>query len=171
MAAMPEEDTGILVSELQLLASSIKSSVERARSSRHSYTLEQFINADRLKENAGMYQLYPVQDYVRCFRALGLKDRDELYALCKRRYAETDVRKAADEFLRSEEEFGEFVAEIDEEVKAAEDKLALATVLSVGSKVPSDLELLDADSNSLVSLGELLGRAPFTLFVFKRHYV
>ena len=158
------------VTELRALAASLTGMVDRVRSSRSSYTIEEFISSDRLQDGTGMIHLYPVQDYVRCFRALGVKDREELYALCKRRYGETAVREAADEFLQSEEYFGEFVAEVEEEVKKWEDKLVLGNVLVVGSKVPADLEVLDADSNTTVSLGAVLGRAPFTLFVFKRHY-
>ena len=169
----------LLVAELDLLAKNITSMVEEVRTSRKSYTLEQFLNVDTRKKNeeggverlGGLYQLFPVDCYEHCFRALGVKDREGLTALYKEHDADAEVRNAVEALLRSEKLFLDYVTEVDEEVKAAEDKLALATVLSVGSKVPSDLELLDADSNSLVSLGELLGRAPFTLFVFMRHYV
>ena len=160
-----------LIQELRLLAESIGGMIERARSSRPSYTADEFINADRLKERTGLYQLYPVQEYVRCFRALGVKNREELGELCKRRYAEAPVRDAAEEFLQSEEEFGEFVSLVDGEVKAAENARAVENVLDVGSSVPTELSLLDADSDRLVSLGTVLDEAPFTLFVFKRHYL
>ena len=160
----------MLVSELRVLAASITSKVERARASRSSYTLEEFVNTDR-EENGGIYWSYPVHDYVRCFRAVGAKDRGELDSLCKRRHAEAGIRDAVDELLQSEENFSDFVSEVDREMKAAEDKLAVSHVLSVGSHVPTELELLDADSGRAVSLGTVLGKAPFTLFVFKRHYI
>ena len=161
----------VLVSELQILAGSITSMVQRGKASRASYSLEQFLNTDRRKENAGLYCLYPVQDYVRCFRALGVKNRDKLDELCRRRYGEAEVRDAAEELLQSEEMFGEFVSEVDRDLKASEDKLAISNVLSVGNNLPTELELLDADSNSRVSLGTVLGKAPFTLFVLKRHFI
>ena len=161
-----------------MLADSITKSVEEVRNSRKSMTLEQFLNTDVRKKNeegvaqlGGMFRLFLAHFYARCFRALGVKDREGLNAVYTEHDADVEVRHAMEALLRSEKLFLDYAAEVDEEVKAAEDKLALATALSVGSKVPSDLELLDADSNSPVSLGEILGRAPFTLFVFKRHYV
>lgn len=161
----------VLVIELRVLAGSITDMVQRARASRTSYSLEQFLNSDRRAEKSGVYWLYPVQDYVRCFRALDVKDRDGLDELCKRHYAEVEVRDAAEGLLESEELFGEFVSEVDEEVKSAEDKLTVSNVLTVGSNLPKNLELLDADSNDLVTISTVLDRAPFTLFVFKRHYI
>ena len=56
-------------------------------------------------------------------------------------------------------------------MQAAEDKQAVSNVLTVGSCVPTELELLDADSGSSVSLATVLDKAPFTLFVFKRHFI
>ena len=160
-----------LVTELRTLAESITSMVEKVSASRSSYTLEQFVNTDRRKENGGMYWLYPVLDYVRCFRALGVKDRVQLGSLCKRRHAEPGVRDAVDALLQSEEDFAGFVSQLDREMKAAEDKLSVSNHLTVGSHLPTELELLDVDSSSVVSLGTILGRAPFTLFVFKRHFI
>ena len=171
MASSKKQVSDVMVSELRLLAESITSMVERARASRSSYTLQQFVNADRRKENAGIYLLYPVQEYVRCFRALGVRDRAELETLCKRRYAETEVREAFDDFMQSEDDFGDFIAEVDREVKTTEDKMIPRNILSVGSTLPGHLELLDADFNRIVSLGETLTRSACTLFVFKRHYV
>ena len=59
--------------------------VESVRSSKPSYSLDEFVNIDT--DNAGLGGLYPVPLYVRCFRALGVKTRGELDELCKRRYA------------------------------------------------------------------------------------
>ena len=161
----------VLVSELHKLAGSISDMVQKARASRGSYSLDQFLSSDARKESGGLYCLYPVQDYVSCFRALGVNDRSGLDALCRRRYAEPDVRDAAEALLQSEELFGEFVAEVDKEVKEVEDKLALGDVAGVGSSLPTALQLLDADSNRPIALGAILESAPFTLFVLKRHYI
>ena len=160
-----------LAPELHLLASSISDQVEKARSSRDRYSIQQFINADRRKENAGLYLLYPVQEYVRCFRALGVQNREELGDLCRRRYGEPAVREAAEDLLQSEEEFGDFVSKVDQEIKASEDRSSASKILGVGSYAPSELKVLDADSDCVVALGALLQKAEFTLFVFKRHYV
>ena len=99
-----------------------------------------------------MYWFYPMEDYVCCFRVVGVKDRGELNSLCKQRYAETDVRDAVDELLQNEENAADFISELDREMKAAEHEQAVSNVLTVGSCVPSELELLDADSSSSVSL-------------------
>ena len=86
-----------------MLAESITGRVERARASRSSYSLEEFVNTDKRKDDGGMCWFYPMEDYARCFRAVGVKDRGELDSLCKRRYTETDVCDAVDELLQSEE--------------------------------------------------------------------
>jgi hypothetical protein len=163
----------LVASELRTLAESITDMIERVKAARPLYTLEQFLNLDTKKygTKGGLTQLFPVYYYARCFRALDTKNREEFDALYKRRLAETKIRDAVDELLRSEANFLAYVSELDQEVKAAEDKLAVSHVLSVGSHVPTELELLDADSGSAVSLGTVLGKAPFTLFVFKRHYI
>ena len=159
-----------LVPELRHLASGITGQVARARSSKDGYTIHQFISTDRIKENAGLVLLYPVREYVRCFRALGVKNKEELDQLCKQHYGEPAVREAVEELLSSEEEFGEFVSKLDEEMKIADDASASKSILRVGSHVPAGLDLLDVDSNNKVSLGAVLQKARFTLLVFKRHY-
>ena len=50
-----------------------------------------------------------------------------------------------------------------EEVKIAEDAIASKSILRVGSHVPVNLDLLDVDSNSRVSLGAVLSSIPFTV--------
>ena len=165
--SLPPSD--LMVVELQTLAGNITSTIERVRAARPLYTLEQFVNMDTA--NAGLFQLIPMHYYVRCFRALGTNNREEFDALCKRRLAEAKIRDAVNELLQSEEKFLSYVSELDHELKATEDKLAVSDVLTVGSCVPTELELLDADSGSTVSLATVLGRAPITLFVFMRHYI
>ena len=56
-------------------------------------------------------------------------------------------------------------------MKKLEDARALKNVLKVGSSIPAAITVLNADSNDLVTLGTVIANAPFTLFVFKRHYV
>lgn len=169
--AVGTDDGAAIISELHVLSTSLNQQVQKARASRDSYSIHEFINSDRLKEGTGLCVLYPVQEYVRCFRALVVKNREELDKLLQRHYGEPSIRDAVEEFLQSEEEFGKFVTEIDAQVKASEDQQALHTVLGAGSQISSHLELLDADTNCIVPLGEILDKTNFTLFVFKRHYV
>ena len=164
------DNTALLVSEMRTLAEAITGSVERARASRSSYTLDQFLSSDALKGSGGLCGMYPVQDYVRCFRALGVRDRAELEELCRRHYGEPEARDAVEAFLQSEELFGDFVSEVDEEVRRDEDGLACKDVAVLGSTLPLSMELVDAESGLSITVKEILQDAPFTLLVFKRHY-
>lgn len=92
-----------------------------------------------------MCQIFPVPEYVRCYLAVGVKTRAELDEFCKLRYGRADVRDAFEALLQSEEELEDFVLEVEEQVKAAEDAQAPNIVLSI---VPTEITLLDADTNS-----------------------
>ena len=117
-----DDTCGRLVSELHLLASSISNQVKKARTSRESFSIKEFISPERMKENAGLYLLYPVPAYVSCFKALGIKDREELGQLCKTRYREVGIRDAMEDLIYSEEEFSGLISDIDRDVKALEEK-------------------------------------------------
>ena len=165
-----DKNNALLVSELRALAEAITGAVKRARASRSSYTLDQFLSTDARKESGGLACTFLVPDYVRCFRALGVRDRAELEELCGRHYGEPEARDAVEALLQSEELFGDFVSEVNKEAKRVEAGLAFKDVAVEGSTLPVEMKLVDAESGLPVTFKEILQDAPFTLLVLKRHY-
>ena len=157
-------DKATLISNLRKLASDLSQLVASNRAELHSTeSIDHFIDV------RGVTRLFKsVSFYAHCLSNLGVATRAELEEVWKAHYTDEDVRESVEEVLASEEEWEEYVNEI-EAVFQKHQNTAIHAV-TAGDEVNFDLTLTETESGNPVSLKHYLDQSPLTLLVIMRHF-
>ena len=159
-----------LISALGNLSSELTGMIANAKKNYDVNKLDWFLNRDSGKE--GILALYPVNAYHACFLAAEVKTRKQLEELWVSRYTEEAVRDAVDDLLAAEQDYRQYISEIDADLRLLEESLSPSeTSTVIGSQLPVGISLVQASSGTSLSLESLLKKSRFTLFVFRKHYV
>ena len=159
----------LLVSAVRKLAAGLARKVEDVRKKYNPSEMDWFLNSDSRSD--GVMGIYPVGLYLDCLESVGVKTRAQLEEVWKELYKAEEVRECVEELLSAEENFDNFVEEVDKDLQSYEDSLAVSQVSTVGCSVPKDISLVEAKSGNAVILGNLLKQSKFTVFVLRKHYI
>ena len=160
-----------LISALGKLSSELAGMIANTKKNYDPNRLDWFLNRDSGKEGVSCL-LYPVHAYYACFLAAEVKTRKQLEELWISRYTNEAVRDAVDDLLAAEQDYRQYISEIDADLRLLEETLSPSeTSSTIGSQVPLDLSLVEANTGASVSLESLLKRSRYSLFVFRKHYV
>ncbi len=165
------DSKSLLLTALQKLATGVAGVVEENRTAYKSApSVLDFISFNNQYGVRRMFRAMPM--YAECMSSLGVATRKEMEGCWKARFREEEVREEVDELLHAEEGFDGFLAEVEEDLKREETKLAAPHVIEEGKKLPLDLALVNSrtgEANKLESHWGLQDDRQ-TLFVLMRHF-
>lgn len=162
------EVRALLVSSLGALRDSIAKVVQQGRANyKASKDVHDYMRGGN---DRGIGKLFGWRPYTECMKRTAVQTRAELEQLWRRHYVHPEVRDAVDDLLEVEEDFAEFVNEVDKELSLYEDKIAYKDVAEMGQMLPKDLEVIEASSGQLATLESYWKGSKFTLFVVLRHF-
>ena len=162
------DEKALLLSSLEKLTDGLNKVVEEGRRSYKESGLDKYLSFENPNGIRCLFRPMPL--YVECMRAVGVRTRSELEGVWMGCFSDGQVRERVDDLLSAEERFGEFVAEVDQELKKKEDALDLQNVVTLGDQLPADLSLTKAKSGEVVSLESLWRKSKYTMFVLLRHF-
>ena len=169
--ASRSERTGVLLQAVRTLARDLNKMVEEGRQQyQSSPDINGFVRSRGSDELHGLLLVYPVSLYVECFKTAGVKSRSELEALWASVYSDPDVSESVENLLAAEDGWVGFIAELDREMEAHEERTALP-VVKVGGQFPLDIPLVETMSGDSVHLKSCLEKSKYTLFILRKHYV
>lgn len=169
------EDSGgkdCVLAAVAKLSASLNEMVQDGRENyKQTGSINDFVKSHGKDSPHGLLTLYPVQLYAECFKSLGVKSRRELEDLWSGWYLrDEDMQRAAKELLSAEEAYEGFVEELNQIMATHEEETALP-VITRGEHLLTDATFTDAGTGDSISLSNLLKKAPYTLFVLRKHYV
>ena len=162
------EEKALLLSSLEKLTDGLNKVIEEGRRSYKECGLDKYLSFENPNGIRCLFRPMPM--YVECMRAVGVRTRSELEGVWMGYFSDGQVRERVDDLLSAEERFGEFVAEVEQELKKKEDALDLQNVVTLGDQLPADLSLTKAKSGDVISLESLWRKSKYTMFVLLRHF-
>ena len=121
-------------------------------------------------QTRGFLSAFPVNLYVECFKRAGVRSRSELEALWTSMYSDPTVSEAVENLLIAEDNWTNFISELERQMSAHEEKTALP-IVNVGERFPMDIPFIDTKSGDTMQLKSYLEKKKYTLFILRKHYV
>ena len=109
--------------------------------------------------------------YYETLTSAGVKNRAELERDWEEYSQDDAIQGCVSAVLQAEEGYHKLLAQVDVLVRREDDEAALpaSEICTVGSRLPTNLTLLDPFSGDSVTLESIWKQSPYTLFVLMRH--
>ena len=166
---MDDDVVGRLVSSLEPLIEKLESVVEQGKACfKASANVNDYIGLENKNGIRQVFSAMPV--YADTMEKLGVRKRSELEKLWGKHYRHAAVRESVEMLLEAEENFTEFISEVDKELILYEDQHHTFNPLTEGELLPKSLALVEASSGERFTLETYWKQSRFTLFVLLRHF-
>ncbi len=160
--------SALMVTSLPRVTKKIKSVLEKARIDFRSQDIYQFIDRDNQQGISQLYSLMPV--YAECLDNAQVDTRGNLERAWTRCTDHAHVKRSVDNLLEAEEEFEDFVDEVERELRKKESPYAVKSSALAGHKLPKGLALITASTGKPLTLEACWKDSKYTLFVLIRHF-
>ena len=163
------DGNSLLLSSLGKLTEGVNKVAKEGREAYETSATTEYVDLDNKNGICRMFR--PVQMYADSMTALGVKTRAQLEEVWREQYKVEEVRDCVEELLSAEENFENFLAEVERGLQKEEEDLAsLVEIVTVGSQLPSDLSFLEAKPGKERKLESCWKKSRFTLMVLMRHF-